>query len=464
MQHLDEGTIHAWLDGELSADEAEKIAAHANECRECGALVAEARGLIAASTRILTALDDVPAGVVPSGSSVPEKPVAAGGPAFRRPWYSRTDLRAAAALLFVAGASLVAVRAGRKSESANGVAMIATSAARSESPLQDSGVPVAADVAQQEKASEVKPMVGGAVASVAPAERRRSEKQVAASPPALSSKVALREPAAAPLVAPAPATANAMDAVSDANALNKLRSDAPMAGRVQGQVMDRAKGKGLPAANVIVEGTKLSAMTDEEGRFIIDSVPAGDRRLTARRIGYMAQTVPLAVKKESGATATVTLAPATTTLDEVIVSSVAAGAAGATAKAATTPTLRVLKVDSTGTNRSVVYEVSPGVQVTLVEAPLIVAEKDQMANQKTMQRTRDSTALEGTVSGVRQRANAAKTDRAAAAPAPMAISATVHPQINSISWSDQNRRYTLSGPLKPAELEAIKARLMKMRR
>ena len=70
MQHLDEGTIHAWLDGELPADEAEKIAAHANECPECGALVAEARGLIAASTRILTALDNVPAGVVPSESVV----------------------------------------------------------------------------------------------------------------------------------------------------------------------------------------------------------------------------------------------------------------------------------------------------------------------------------------------------------------------------------------------------------
>src|SRR4029078_13590409 len=103
MQHLDEGTIHAWLDGELPADEAEKIAAHANECAECGALVAEARGLIAASTRILTALDNVPAGVMPSGS---EKQAVTRGPPFRRHWYDRTDVRAAAAVLFVAGASL----------------------------------------------------------------------------------------------------------------------------------------------------------------------------------------------------------------------------------------------------------------------------------------------------------------------------------------------------------------------
>ena len=95
MQHLDEGTIHAWLDGELPADEAERIAVHAGKCVECGALVAEARGLIAASTRILTALDDVPAGIVPSGSVVSEKPPGAEGPIFRRHWYDRTDLRAA---------------------------------------------------------------------------------------------------------------------------------------------------------------------------------------------------------------------------------------------------------------------------------------------------------------------------------------------------------------------------------
>src|SRR5712671_6803164 len=66
MQHLDEGTIHSWLDGALSADEAARVEAHVKECPQCAAAVAEARGFIAASSRILTALDNAPRGVIPA--------------------------------------------------------------------------------------------------------------------------------------------------------------------------------------------------------------------------------------------------------------------------------------------------------------------------------------------------------------------------------------------------------------
>jgi carboxypeptidase-like protein len=238
--------------------------------------------------------------------------------------------------------------------------------------------------------------------------------------------------------------------------------DAPAPARVQGQVVDGAREKGLPAASVQIEGTMLGAFTDQQGRFTIDNVPPGDRRLLVRRVGYVAQTVPLAVKEESGATATVVLAPSTTALNEVIVSGVAESAAGATATATTIPSLRVLKVDSTASTRRVVYQVSPGVEVTLVESPINVVERDLIANQAMKDKGADSSALAGSLSGVMLRGNA-KTDRAAA-PAPRAMSVMAPPPINTISWSDQNRRYTLSGPLKPSELEVIRARLMTMRR
>src|SRR5688500_16529565 len=98
MQHPDEGTIHAWLDGQLPAEEAAALESHVSECAQCSAAIAEARGLIAASSRIVSALDIVPAGVIPI-----RKPV-------RRPWYASTQLRAAAAVLVVAGASMLVMQ------------------------------------------------------------------------------------------------------------------------------------------------------------------------------------------------------------------------------------------------------------------------------------------------------------------------------------------------------------------
>ena len=78
MQHLDEGTIHAWLDGQLPPEEAQSVEAHVAECRPCADAVAEARGLIAASSRILTALDGAPREVVPKPASF-RSPAEAGG-------------------------------------------------------------------------------------------------------------------------------------------------------------------------------------------------------------------------------------------------------------------------------------------------------------------------------------------------------------------------------------------------
>ena len=69
MQHLDEGMIHSWLDGALDGEEAARVEAHVNECAECATAVAEARGFIAASSRILTALDNAPRGVIPAGAA-----------------------------------------------------------------------------------------------------------------------------------------------------------------------------------------------------------------------------------------------------------------------------------------------------------------------------------------------------------------------------------------------------------
>src|SRR5438477_11836708 len=73
MNHLDEGTIHAWLDGALDATQARGVEAHLAQCAACSAAVTDARGLIAGTSRILTALDDVPGGVLPTRARAPRK-------------------------------------------------------------------------------------------------------------------------------------------------------------------------------------------------------------------------------------------------------------------------------------------------------------------------------------------------------------------------------------------------------
>ena len=98
MQHPDEGTIHSWLDGALSADEAARVEAHVKDCPECAVAVAEARGFIAGASRILTALDNAPRGVIPA--TAPKKRV------------DPIVWRVAATLLVVAGGTFAVLRSG----------------------------------------------------------------------------------------------------------------------------------------------------------------------------------------------------------------------------------------------------------------------------------------------------------------------------------------------------------------
>lgn len=101
MPRPDEGLIHEWLDGELGPEEAERVARLVAEDAEWAAAAAEARGLIAASSRILSALDAVPGGVLPAGSRA--APPAAPRRVMR-PW-----MRAAAGLVLVAGTTYLVV-------------------------------------------------------------------------------------------------------------------------------------------------------------------------------------------------------------------------------------------------------------------------------------------------------------------------------------------------------------------
>ena len=108
MPRPDEGLIHAWLDGQLPPEEAEQVEHLVATDPAWEAAAAEARGLVAASSRILAALDDVPRGVLPVGGTVSR-------PTRRLPWWTKA---AAAIVVIVGGSTLVMQRASAPSVTA----------------------------------------------------------------------------------------------------------------------------------------------------------------------------------------------------------------------------------------------------------------------------------------------------------------------------------------------------------
>src|SRR5690242_14585891 len=118
MQHLDEGTIHAWLDHALPDDEAASVAKHVDECDDCAARVAEARGMIVAAGNIVAALDNVRGGVIPaaaSSASSASAPRAGQHSLWRRLRF--TPARAAlAATLLIAVGSVLTIRTAKDNQ------------------------------------------------------------------------------------------------------------------------------------------------------------------------------------------------------------------------------------------------------------------------------------------------------------------------------------------------------------
>ena len=194
MQHLDEGTIHAWLDGQLPREEAQQVEAHVAECRQCADAVAEARGLIAASSRILTALDSVPREVVPKQGSFRAEMAAARAAdavadAFvpleeavrrrRRRWLNGPASLAAAAAIVVAIGTVVVVQKGGDAVSVS--AGRPTAASATSGPSLDSTAAVAAS--PQPRVPVAAPAPAAAEAkSLGDGRGATADRQVAATP------------------------------------------------------------------------------------------------------------------------------------------------------------------------------------------------------------------------------------------------------------------------------------------
>ncbi len=108
MSRPDEGLIHQWLDGECTPEESARLDQLVATDPEWAAAVAEARGLIAASSRIVQSLDAVPR-AMPAGSVAAPRVPSAQAEAARAPqrFTAKPWMRIAAAVVLVAGTAYV---------------------------------------------------------------------------------------------------------------------------------------------------------------------------------------------------------------------------------------------------------------------------------------------------------------------------------------------------------------------
>lgn len=297
--HVDEGTMHAWLDGALPAEEGRAVEAHVASCAACAASAAEARGLIAASTRILSALDDVPGGVVPSRSAPAAFDTQPGTVSRVRSGRSvRAFASVAAAAVVVVALTLVARdRSAPVTRAAPAVAARSSDASTGNAPAKHS------------------PESSVATTSDAPGRPNRS---VAQKPRAATPDAPRSQAASAPL--PGGVAAGVTGA---ANATVAPSSDSLT---VTGRVTAAATGLPVADARVSVAGTDAVSATDSSGTFKVSVPPAGSHVLTARKLGFAASSATVNLPEDHMAPVTLALRNSTTSLAEVVTSGAGQGA------------------------------------------------------------------------------------------------------------------------------------------
>ena len=90
-------------------------------------------------------------------------------------------------------------------------------------------------------------------------------------------------------------------------------------GTVRGHVTDAATGRGLGDAQVTVDGTRAGGSTNANGDYTITGIPAGERTITIRRLGYQPGRVTVTVGVGASATADAALRVSAINLSDVVV-------------------------------------------------------------------------------------------------------------------------------------------------
>lgn len=316
--HVLEDSIYAWLDDALGDDDSARVAAHVAACAECSAAVAEARGFIAASARIIGSLDISPRAIVPAddvartaqniialadvrstsanaaanaaanadvGVTADANSVAStqatgnGSRTLHTPWHKRSALRVAAGVVLMAGgASYVALRSGTAPNASKFVEP--ASALVAAAPPAPSAPPDAAKAAPSATTMPApsQPAVVGTVAAASDAavSARRSLVDTVAAKPTLTQSIeraakrVAEATAAATQGSTALATADAATAKSapatEARVNNVNASGASTNGSVTNVAATTTAAASIPSQGSAATGASTNATTDATAR------------------------------------------------------------------------------------------------------------------------------------------------------------------------------------------------------
>ena len=68
-------------------------------------------------------------------------------------------------------------------------------------------------------------------------------------------------------------------------------SQAATTGKIAGQIVEAESGQPIPGVAVVIDGLRLGATSDPDGRYVIISVPPGTYSVSASLMGYAPVTM-----------------------------------------------------------------------------------------------------------------------------------------------------------------------------
>ena len=90
-------------------------------------------------------------------------------------------------------------------------------------------------------------------------------------------------------------------------------------GTIRGEIREASAQNPIVGAQILVVGTRLGAVSDQQGNYTLTNVPLGRITVRVRMLGYSSMSSAVDVSSDAPATLNFALSPSVITLEEVVV-------------------------------------------------------------------------------------------------------------------------------------------------